>query len=390
MEQKRTIIVGFKDTANPEIAFAPTSIKRKSGSPIEFKPVFDINQRGRDTNDGGDLLMSPFSEMSQEEQKLYRIHQVEVDIQDLEEVQESLQNDPNISFVEINELHETKFIPNDPAFPELYGIQKVECTSAWKKTLGGEITVAVIDSGVDYKHVDIRNNMWIKNGAYGYNFSENNNDPLDNTRKGHGTHVAGTIAAIANNNTGIVGVAPKAKIMAIKIFPNAYTNVIAKALKYAVDNGAKILNNSWGPRSRRPSSPTLEAAIDYVHSKGGICVFAAGNSGDDTKYYSPANYSKTISVGATDSNDLRPSFSNYGNTVDIYAPGKNILSLQNGNDSYSYKSGTSMAAPHVSGALALLLSINPSLTFSQILSKLKNSSTPIGANIQLLNCKKLI
>ncbi|MBG6132483.1 thermitase [Aquimarina sp. EL_43] len=388
MELKRTITVCFKEPTNLESGFALSELKEKSSFPLEFKPLFDLPKN--DSDDDGDLLVAPYSEMSKEEQKLYRMHELECNIDDISQIEDMLRNDPNISFVEVNQLYETKFIPNDPAFPQLYGVQRINCPAAWNKTLGDGVTVAVIDSGVDYNHEDIKSNMWTKNGKYGYNFSENNDDPYDNTEKGHGTHVAGTIAAIANNNTGIIGVAPKAKIMAIKIFPNAYTNVIAKALKFAVDNGAKILNNSWGPTQRTPSSPTLEAAIDYVHSKGGICVFAAGNSGDDTKYYSPANYNKTIAVGATNSNNKRPTFSNHGKSVDIYAPGHNILSLQNKSNSYSYKSGTSMSAPHVSGALALLLSTNPHLTFNQILSKLSSSSTQISSEIKLLNCKTLV
>lgn len=384
MKTKKTITVCFKDNTNIQEktnSFKTNNIRLNDS--LNFEPLFNIEEK--DT-DNGDLMFSTYNEMSNEEKKLYRIYKVEVDIENLDKVKAQLENNSDIEFVEVNELFETKYTPNDPAFPQLYGLKKIACEKVWPTTQGEDIIVAVIDTGVDYNHPDINANMWNNNGAFGYDFSENNSDPMD--INGHGTHVAGTIGAVANNNAGIVGVSPEVKIMALKIFPNALPHVISKALRFAVDNGAKILNNSWGPTNRRPSSPTIEAAIDYVYSKGGICVFAAGNEGDDTKYYSPANYSKTIAVGATDSNDLKPSFSNFGNDVDIYAPGKNILSLEKGTPNYNYKSGTSMAAPHVSGGLALHISKNPSKTFNEIVQDLKTKSDTVN-NMIRLNCNKL-
>lgn len=373
MKTKKTITVCFKDNKNVKTkTFTVSSIIANNS--LNFQPLFKVEE---------DQNMSPYSEKSEEEKKLYRIFTAEVETDDLEKTVTELEKDSNIEFVEINELFETKYIPNDPLYSQLYGLKKTECEKAWLKSTGKDIIVAVLDTGVDYNHPDIKANMWSKNGKHGYDFSDNNDNPQD--KNGHGTHVAGTIAATMNNNVGIVGVAPGCKIMAVKIFPNAYPNVITKALKYAVDNGAKILNNSWGPTNRRPSSPTIESAIDYVHSKGGICVFAAGNSGDDTRYYSPANYSKTIAVGATDRNDNLTSFSNYGSDVTVNAPGNRILSLENNTNRYTNKSGTSMAAPHVSGALALHLSLNPSKTFDDLVTDLKTKS-----DNSRLNCDKLI
>jgi subtilisin family serine protease len=241
--------------------------------------------------------------------------------------------------------------------------------------------------------------MWQDaDGRFGRDFSgdgsveREDDDPMDTN--GHGTHVAGTIAAIGNNGVGIIGVAPKVKIMAVKIFPHATDNVVVRALKYAVDNGARVINNSWGPRNRRQSSLTIEAAVDYVHAKGGICVFAAGNNNDDVQFYSPANRPNTIAVAATDSNDAKASFSNYGVLVDVAAPGVDILSTQKGTINYVNKSGTSMAAPHVSGAVALLLSSNPKLDFNAVYNVLRATSVPVSSAVPIgagrINCHNML
>lgn len=385
METKK-ITICFKESANKSTTNAIFDINETNGvfNSLELEPVFGLNNQDP-TNENFSFL--PYSEMSAEEKKLYRIFKTNIPVENLEKVTQELRNNPNVEFVEVNEFFETKFSPNDPSFQKLYGLKKIECVKAWNDNMGENITVAVIDTGIDYNHPDIKNNMWYKNGLYGYNFSEGNSDPMDTN--GHGTHVAGIIGAILNNNIGVVGVSPKVKIMAIKIFPNADQDRISQAIKFAADNGAKIINNSWGPKGPKPSSPTIESAIDYAYNRGCVCVFAAGNEGDDTKYYSPANYHKTIAVGATDNNDDITPFSNFGNDVTIYAPGANIFSLLPRN-SYSYKNGTSQSTPHVSGALALYLSKNPGKSFNQIVTDLKTKSDAITNSLPRLNCNKLI
>lgn len=319
-----------------------------------------------------------YEKMDEAEKSLYRIWYIDLkDDADVDGLLKDLKENPNIQFAEIDELNNLHYNSNDAYYPQMYGLHKTQANCAWDKSEGKDIVVAVLDTGVNYNHPDIKNNMWQNgSGHYGYDFSDNDTNPID--YHGHGSHVAGTIAAIGNNNIGIIGVAPKAKIMAVKIFPNAYDSKIAQALKYAVDNGAKVLNNSWGPSSRRPSAPVLEAAVNYVYSKGGVCVFAAGNSNDDVQYYSPANMPTTIAVAATDSNDDRASFSNWGSKIDIAAPGVNIMSLRHNNSGYRTMSGTSMAAPHVSGAIALLLSKAPHLHFNRVSDVLKKTSDKIN------------
>ncbi|MFH0924097.1 MAG: S8 family serine peptidase [bacterium] len=275
-------------------------------------------------------------------------------------------------------------VPNDPYyqssgswdqnFDDFYGLKKIHCEEAWDISQGEGVVVAVIDTGVDYNHEDIAENIWINPGEdinhngkvdtevmnhdedinhnglvdegdfngidddgngyiddicdlnridddgngyiddirgwnfVGYNVKEEqdpkgnyygNNDPMDDY--GHGMHCAGTIAAVGNNNIGVIGVAPKARIMPVKGLDNTgygTTDNLAMCIKYAADSGAKVLSNSWGPSTRVPSNRTMEEVIDYVYAKGCIVIFASGNSDDDVAYYSPANYSKTIAVAA--------------------------------------------------------------------------------------------
>jgi subtilisin family serine protease len=275
-------------------------------------------------------------------------------------------------------MNDLLYIPADPLYSELYGLKKMDCEKAWDYTSGKEVIVAVIDTGVDYNHPDLKNNMWVDSaGNHGYNFSEDNNNPMD--YHSHGTHVSGTIASTGNNSIGIVGVAFNAKIMAVKIFPNAVDTVCSKAIVYAVDNGAKVINNSWGPTAKRPSNPVVEQAIDYAVSKGVTVVFAAGNNADDVKNYSPANYHNVFCVAATDKNDEVAGFSNYGDNVLITAPGKDIVSLKFNSFEYTVMSGTSMAAPHMSGLAALIISKFPSLSLTEIREKVKNNVDKINS-----------
>jgi subtilisin family serine protease len=339
------------------------------------------------------------------------------DDQSIDEVINEYRNDPNVEYVQKKKKYVLNLQTNDPMFSDQWSLNNngqsyrtpsgyergtpdvdIDAPEGWDKTTGSDnVVVAVIDCGVDYTHPDIRDNMWINtaeaNGVTGvdddhngfvddirgYDVSDNDGDPMDVS--GHGTHVAGTIAARGNNGIGISGVCWRTKIMAVKIFDNAYDDVIVRGIKYAADNGADVLNNSWGSNGRDPSNPLLEDAIDYAVALGCIPVFAAGNNNDDVAYYSPSNYNKVISVAATDANGQKAYFSNYG-ANDLAAPGVDILSLAPGGG-IQLMSGTSMACPHVAGACALLLSANPNLTLSQIRNILRGSgdAAPDGLTI---------
>ncbi|NJR16118.1 MAG: S8 family serine peptidase [Calothrix sp. CSU_2_0] len=277
-----------------------------------------------------------------------------------------------------------------------WGNDMVKAPEAWAKGYTGEgIVVAVLDTGVDRNHEDLKNNIWKNskeiegngkdddgNGyvddVYGWNFDSNNNNTIDVA--GHGTHVSGTIAA-EKNDKGATGVAYNSKIMAVKVLDDSGSgsyDSIAKGIHYAVDNGAKVINMSLGGGSR---NQVMEEALQYASSKGTIVVMAAGNSGSSSPIY-PARYAKNtgIAVGAVDKNGEQASFSNRsGNDQLTYvtAPGVSIYSTVP-NNGYENYNGTSMASPHVAGVVALMLSANPNLSDSQVRQILADTSGNSG------------
>ncbi|MFH1002230.1 MAG: S8 family peptidase, partial [bacterium] len=282
----------------------------------------------------------------------------------MEDIAKDLANDPNIEYAEPNQIVRTTFIPNDPyysskgawgqSYDDLYGLKKdkMNVEEAWDKSKGEGILVAVIDTGVDYNHEDIKDNVWINQGedvnhngivdegdfnkidddgngyiddVRGWDFVNHDNDPKDGY--GHGTHCAGTIAAAGDNNLGIIGVASKAKIMVIKGLSDSGSGTtidLANAIYYAVDNGANILSNSWGGAG---SSQIYEAVFQYAEDNGALAIAAAGNGYSDAANFTPANVSSVLAVAAIGHDNLKASFSNWGDTVGIAAPGVNILSL---------------------------------------------------------------
>jgi parallel beta-helix repeat protein len=320
------------------------------------------------------------------------------DIDILSEI-EKYKDELNIEYAQPNYIMKTCLTPNDPYYsssgswgqdyPDLYGMHIINASDAWNITTGShDVVVAVVDTGVDYMHEDITANMWINedeipgNGIdddsdgfvdniYGADFAYGDGDPMD--WFGHGTHCAGTIAAVGNNTLGVVGMNWQAKIMAVKGLDDSgsgWIDDLADAIVWAADNGADVISNSWGPDYRNPSDPVIEDAVRYAYNKGCVLVFAAGNNNDDVQYYSPANMDEVIAVAATDYNDEKAEFSNWGEKIDVCAPGVDVLSTMPDDsfigvnypslkvsDGYWRLSGTSMACPHVSGLAALLLGV---------------------------------
>ena len=271
-----------------------------------------------------------------------------------------LSSSPYIVYAEPDYIEEMHIISNDPLYNQLWGIQKINAPLAWDYTTGdSSISVGVIDTGIDQNHPDIRENMWTTwNGRliYGWNFADNSSDSMD--LDGHGSHVAGTIGAVGNNRIGITGVCWQVRVAALK-FGLDVASAIA-AIDFANYYKISILNASWGGRAY---SQALKDAIDQYD---GLFIASAGNDGtnNDVDPMYPASYDckNIISVAAVDPYDTLARFSNYGlKTVDIAAPGTNILSLDLAGE-YSPLNGTSMAAPHVAGAAALLKSSMPNIS----------------------------
>jgi len=278
---------------------------------------------------------------------------------------QKLEDNEYVTHAEPNFLFDGHKIPNDPYYNQLWGLTKIKAPQAWDYTTGGtDVIVGVMDSGIDHSHPDIAANMWsYADGYYGWNFINDNSESMDTA--GHGTHVAGIIGAVGNNAIGITGVCWKIKLAALRIGNKAFSlDAAIRAIDFANVNRISILNNSWGGRY---NSPSLKHAIDHYN---GLFIASAGNDGVDsdiTPDY-PAAYDNEniISVAATDSDDALASFSNYGaESVDIAAPGTNILSLALNNE-YSSDEGTSMSTPFVSGVAALLKSYKPDLTALEI------------------------
>jgi len=288
--------------------------------------------------------------------------------------------------------------PNDPYWLDgsLWGLDKIQAPAAWTNftTGDGSVIVASIDTGVDYTHPDLAANMWRNpleipgNGidddgdgyiddVYGIDTVNHDSNPFDD--QGHGTHTSGTIAAVGNNNVGVVGVNWNAKILSCKFLDASGSGTDAGAIEcfdYIVamrsrGENVRVSSNSWGsPRDGAPISSALQAAIDAAGALGIVNIFGAGNDGTDNDVtpFDPASYpsSSIVSVASSGPNDRRSFFSNYGATsVDLAAPGEDILSTVPGGD-YDYSSGTSMSTPHVAGVAALLVKLDPTLSAEAI------------------------
>lgn len=288
-----------------------------------------------------------------------------------------------IDYVVPNVIFHAVTTPNDPQYGQQWALKKVNAEQAWDLSKGNKnIVVAVIDTGVDSTHEDLKSSIWVNskeipgngvdddhNGfiddSNGWDFRDNDNLPMDLTSErnpGHGTHCAGIIAASGDNGIGISGIAPQISIMPVRFLGadgSGDLMTAAKAIDYAVANGAHVISASWGaPAPRAQVTPILEA-IERARDKGVVFVAAAANDGrsNDTREVYPANagFSNMISVAASDPNDAKPQWSNFGkHKVDLASPGLNIFSTLP-NNNYGNLSGTSMATPLVAGLVALML-----------------------------------
>lgn len=329
-----------------------------------------------------------------------------------------LESDARVLYAEPNFVVRADRLPDDPSFTQLWGLDNtgqtvdgaagtadadIDAPEAWEVTTGNPgVVVGVIDTGVDFSHPDLAGTSWINPGEdctgcrtngvdddgngyvddwRGWDFINNDNNPFDD--EGHGTHVAGTIGASGSNGVGITGVAWDVRIAGLKFLgADGYgdTADALKAILYAADKGFALTNNSWGGGER---SQALADAIAEADRKGTLVVAAAGNNGtsNDGGGHYPSNYESpnVVAVAATNSTDALAWFSNYGaTTVDLGAPGENIYSTIPG-ASYAFYDGTSMATPHVSGALALAKAAFPSATGAGLKALVLRTVDPVSA-----------
>ena len=261
--------------------------------------------------------------------------------------------------------------PNDPSYISQWHLQKIGSPTAWTLNTGSpSVVVAVIDSGVYGQHPDLESKL-----VPGWSFVSSNSNTADVL--GHGTAVAGTLAAATNNGIGVAGVSWGSLIMPLVVVDAnnfaAYSD-IASAIQYAADHGVRIMNISIGGTL---SSDALQSAVDYAWSKGSLIFASAMNASTSAPYY-PAACNHVVAVSASDNNDRLAAFSNYGTWVTLAAPGTNILTTMNGGG-YGYWNGTSFSSPIAAGVAALVLAANPKLSNQQLLSVLTATADDIGA-----------
>lgn len=388
--ESNTIFVKIKDASSERIVY-PNSNK-EIGLNTDLKKIIDTYKISS--------IAAAFHTTEKTDARLKRVHTVSFpNATQREAIMSALRNLSFIDYVEAIPIYEMFLTPND-LNPQQWNLPKINAAGAWDLSTGSNKVIAIVDDAVRLTHEDLAANIWNNpleiagngidddgNGyvddVHGYDVADDDSDPMvpvtaTNSEFTHGTHCSGIAAGVSNNGKGIASIGYNNKIMAVKCkesadlggsLPFAYSGLI-----YAIETHADVISMSWGGYYY---SATYQLLFDVAYDAGIICVAAAGNSNTDIPMY-PASYDHVISVGATDQNDLRASFSNYGNTVDVSAPGVDIYSTLAGSDNaYGMLSGTSMACPLVSGLCALMLSYDPTLTPDELERCLKDNADNI-------------
>ena len=323
-----------------------------------------------------------------------------------EKVAADFARDPNVEYAEPKYMYPLLAVPNDTLYTDMDQFPHIQAPAAWDVVKGnsGNAIIAIVDGGTDWHHEDLLANIWnnpneIPNNGIdddnngfiddvrGWNFQNNTNNPTGSPSTPqsatHGTHTAGIAAGVTNNTTGIASISWNCTLMPINTAAPSNDLLIAygyEGITYAAANGADIINCSWGGIGT--ASKFEQDVIDFAYAKGALVVAAAGNDGvnnDLTPHY-PSSYDKVLSVGATNNNDdVKASFSQYGATVDVYAPGVSILSTIP-NNNYSSLSGTSMASPLAAGLAGLVKTQHPGWTVDQVREQVRVTCDDITAS----------
>lgn len=377
----------------PEIRYVPGEVL------VKFKPGI---QAGRIQTTLSNAGLQQIARIAQIDVLQCRI----IGLQDVPTAVRACQASPDVAYAEPTYIYAIpeaaavpRAAPNDPRFDDLWGLHSsadagIDAVAAWDIQTGSrDIIVAIIDTGIDYNHEDLRDNLWRNPGESGdgrenngvdddnngfvddwrgWNFERDTNDPMD--AHGHGTHVAGTIGAVGNNGKGVVGVNWQVTLMPLRFigadgFGESDDGI--RAILYAADNGARVMSNSWGGD---PFMQSMEDAIRYARDRGVVFVAAAGNDDRDNDQFPhyPSNYEveNVVAVAASNGSGDLADFTNTGRRkVDLAAPGVGILSTF-GRNGYQYLDGTSMATPHVSGVAALIMAQYPGISYRQTIIRL--------------------
>ena len=371
-------------------------------SPQHFKSLGTRYKQRAARGDGGEVA------------RLDNVFKVYVaDQADIEAAVADLAEASGVVFAQPDRVVKTTFVPNDTFYGSQWGTTNATTETAWDFfTSNPTITIAVVDTGVDLTHPDLSANLWVNtletvngidddgNGYIddinGWDFGAN--DPNPNDLCGHGTHVAGIAAATTNNGRGVAGVAFDARIMSLKGLGfgcGGNVSDLVAAMLYAVNNGADIINNSWGGSGY---DALVESTINTATASGVVVVSAAGNSNAEAHDYFPANVERSITVSATTNANVRASYSNFGVKIDVGAPGgdgtggagdilstvpatsyiSNAFVTDNLGERYMWMAGTSMAAPHVAGLAALVLDAHPTWTVGQVTAIMRKTGLDIS------------
>jgi subtilisin family serine protease len=371
------VVLGFASAAIAAPAsFAPEDGQEMVTLAVVFKSAYvpdellvRLKPGVGDKEEGA--LHSMASAVAVDENKALRLVRVKLAAgTDMKKAMAEYRSSALVEYVQPNYIYHALLVPNDPHYWRQWNMPKISAEPAWDITRGDTgVVVAVVDTGVDLDHPDLAGNV-----IPGYNVISPGGLPQDDN--GHGTHVTGIVAAITDNDLGVAGVAGSCRIMPVKVLNNAGEGTdydVATGIQWAADNGARIINMSLGGPDY---SYALAVAVNYAYERNVLIIAAAGNDGLESILY-PAALPHVMAVGATDKTDGRASFSNYGDALDIVAPGVNVFSTL-WNNSYTYLSGTSMATPHVAGVAALVLSLHPEYTNDQAEKVLKAGCVDLG------------